>query len=122
MSSMMNNGSKSAFAEIIAEPKQLEPKEPDFVQNGPRALIPPVHRTSDPSAILLAWAINHWSKSTLTLRDIRTFGPHSIRNPKDALRLAEVLTQFGWLEPIAAWRRDQRKWKVVREINKPSTQ
>ena len=106
---------KSVFSGLIdEEPKNLEPKEPDFVRNGPRPLIPPVHRKSDPSAILLEWAIKHWGKSVLTLRDIQAFGPHSVR--ENALQLAETLTQFGWFEPHPAWRRDQKKWRVIRQV------
>jgi hypothetical protein len=29
-------------------------------------------------------------------------------------KLTQTLTEFGWLEPVAAWRRDQKKWRVIR--------
>jgi hypothetical protein len=31
------------------------------------------------------------------------------------MNLTGMLTQFGWRVPIEAWRRDQKKWRIVRE-------
>ena len=114
---MNNDDGPSVFAKYITEPEK-ERLEPDIVQKGPQPIIPPVHRRSAPAERLLEWAINHWGKPTLTLRDISAYGPNSVRDPKDALHLTEVLTQFGWLVPVKTWRRDQKKWLIVREPGK----
>jgi hypothetical protein len=101
-------------------PPADEPEKPTvsaIVQRGPY-LVPPAHRKSDPSEILLSWLINYWDKPTVTLRDVSAYGPNCVRDPKDVLRLTEVLTRFGWLVPAEAWRRDMKKWRVVREPGK----
>jgi hypothetical protein len=114
---MMNDGGPSVFAKYITEPEK-EPSQPDIVRRGPQPIIPPAHRKSSPSEKLLSWIINYWPKSTITLRDISAFGPRSVRDPKDVMNLTKVLTEFGWLIPLEAWRRDMKKWRVVREPSK----
>lgn len=104
-----------------------EPAEPEIVRRGPQPVIPqPIvplaHRRSSPTEKLLSWMINFWPKSIITLRDITAYAPRSVRDPKDALHLTGVLTEYGWLEPIAARRRDQKKWRVVREPSKEAAQ
>lgn len=105
----------------LADSAQTEQLEPEIVRKGPQPLIPPAHSGSPPSEKLLAFLINHWPKATITLRDISAYGPNCARNPADVMNLTKTLVQFGWLEPIAAWRRDQKKWRVIREPSK-STQ
>jgi hypothetical protein len=107
------------------QPQQLEkeqPAEPEIIRRGPQPIIPLAHRKSAPSEKLLAWIVNYWTRPTITLRDISAFGPRSVRDPKDAMNLTKVLTEFGWLTPVEAWRRDQKKWRVVREPSKEAAQ
>jgi hypothetical protein len=105
----------------LADSSQTEQLEPEIVRKGPQPLIPPAHSGSPPSEKLLAWLVNFWGRPTITLRDISAYGPNCARNPTDVMNLTKTLVQFGWLEPIAAWRRDQKKWRIIREPSK-STQ
>jgi hypothetical protein len=105
----------------LADNAQTEQLEPEIVRKGPQPLIPPAHSGSPPSEKLLAFLINHWPKNTITLRDISAYGPNSVRDPADAINLITKLAEFGWLVPAAAWRRDQKKWQIIREPSK-STQ
>jgi hypothetical protein len=119
---MADNSSVFAkYVEDDSKKEQLEP-EPDIVRKGPQALLPLTHRNSAPSEILLSWIINFWPKNVITLRDITAYAPRSVRDPKDALHLTGVLTQFGWLAPVQAWRRDQKKWRVIRGPSKEAAQ
>ena len=105
----------------LKQPQYLEkepPTEPEIVRRGPQPIIPLIHLKSSPSEKLLAWLVNYWPKPTVTLRDISAFGPHSVRDPKDVMNLTQALTEFGWLVPVQAWRRDMKKWRVVREPSK----
>jgi hypothetical protein len=105
----------------LTDNSQTEQLEPEIVRKGPQPLIPPAHSGSPPSEKLLAWMVNFWPKDIITLRDIRAYGPNSVRDPADAINLTRKLTEFGWLVPAAAWRRDQKKWQIIREPSK-STQ
>ena len=60
------------------------------------------------------WLQNDWNKPTISARDIYKFGPNSIRDPKKAIGLAEILAGHGWLIPNKTRRRDMREWKIVR--------
>jgi hypothetical protein len=101
------------------QPQQLEqPAEPEIVRRGPQPIIPLIHLKSSPSEKLLAWLVNYWPGATVTLRDIRAYGPHSVRDPQDVMNLTQTLTEFGWLVPVPARRRDMKKWRVVREPSK----
>jgi hypothetical protein len=106
------------------QPQQLEqPAEPEIVRRGPQPIIPPTHSKSTPSEKLLAWIINYWSRPTITLRDIYSYGPNCARDPADRASLIETLTEYGWLVPTEAWRRDMRKFKIIRESgNRSPTQ
>jgi hypothetical protein len=59
--------------------------------------------------------LQRWTKNTINLRDIRTLGPHSIRDRKDAVRAAEILCHFGWLAPIRSAHYDGRAWQITRK-------
>src|SRR5262245_2942669 len=83
--------------------------EPEIVRKGPQPIIPPTHPGASPSEKLLVWLINFWPKSTITLRDIYSYAPNSVRDPTDIINLTETLTKFGWLVPTTAWRRDMKK-------------
>jgi hypothetical protein len=106
----------------LAESSQSEKLEPEIVRRGPQPIIPLIHLKSSPSEKLLAWLVNYWARPTITLRDICAYGPHSVRDPKDVMNLTQTLTEFGWLIPVEAWRRDQKKWRIVREPSKEATQ
>jgi|SRR5215471_4500025 len=60
--------------------------------------------------------IQHWSKPTVSARDIYKFGPNSIRDPKKAIGLAEILVGHGWLIPNQTRRRDMKEWQIVRGL------
>jgi hypothetical protein len=106
----------------LAESSQSEKLEPEIVRRGPQPIIPLIHLKSSPSEKLLAWLVNYWARPTITLRDICAYGPHSVRDPKDVMNLTQTLTEFGWLIPVEAWRRDMKKWRIVREPSKEATQ
>jgi len=70
----------------------------------------------EPAQKLLDWLQQHWAKPTISARDIYKFGPNSIRDPKRAIGLAEILVGHGWLIPNRTRRRDMREWKIVRGL------
>jgi hypothetical protein len=71
-------------------------------------------RKNEPAQKLLDW-LQRWSKDTVCVRDIRIFGPKSIRDGKKGIAAAEVLTLRGWLVPLKKWRYDMHKWQIVRK-------
>jgi hypothetical protein len=117
----MTTVAKNLFERLGQQSTQAEKLEPEIVRRGPQPIIPPAHSKSSPSEKLLAWIVNYWPRPTITLRDIRAFGPNCVRDPADILNLTKTLTEYGWLTPTKAWRRDMTKWLVVREPSK-STQ
>ena len=103
------------------QPLQLEKEqldEPEIVRRGPQPIIPLAHRRSSPNEKLLSWMVNHWGKPTVTARDISAYGPNCVRDPADIMSLTKALVQYGWLIPVRAWRRDMKKWRIVREPGK----
>jgi hypothetical protein len=66
-----------------------------------------------PAQRMLDW-IQRWTKNTICIRDVRQYGPNSLRNPKSMIDAAEVLVKNGWLEPAESHRYDMRKWRVIR--------
>ena len=71
-------------------------------------------RKDDPAQKLLDW-LQRWTKDTVSARDIRIYGPNSLRDKKSAVRSAEILVHFGWLAPIRSLRYDQRVWRITRK-------
>lgn len=65
---------------------------------------------------LLDWLVNHWDKTTVTAREIRIYGPRSVRHGKTALNLTQTLTERGWLVPVKGNRRDKREWKIAGKL------
>jgi hypothetical protein len=63
--------------------------------------------------LMLNW-IQRWPKDTICIRDVRQYGPNSLRNPESAIDAAEVLVKSGWLEPAESHRYDMRKWRIIR--------
>jgi hypothetical protein len=88
------------------DPAQQKTPEPEIKQP---------HRDSEK---LLDWLVNYWAKPTITAREIYTWGPHSIRDKKTTLSLAQILVEPGWLVPMhphlltGRRRRDKREWKI----------
>jgi hypothetical protein len=63
--------------------------------------------------LMLNW-IQRWAKDTICIRDVRQYGPNSLRNPESVIDAAEVLVKSGWLEPAELHRYDMRKWRIIR--------
>ena len=62
---------------------------------------------------LLNWLVNNWPRDTITLRQLRIYGPNPLRNETKAiLELAQDLCQRGWLRPLVPRRHDTRAWKI----------
>jgi hypothetical protein len=66
----------------------------------------------DPAQRLLDW-LQRWNKPTVSAREIRIYGPKSIRDRQSALNSAETLVKYGWLIPNQTHRRDRRVWQIV---------
>jgi len=60
--------------------------------------------------------LQRWTKDTIAEREIRVYGPKSIRDRKSAVRSAEILTHFGWLAPIRSPHYNGRMWKITRKL------
>jgi hypothetical protein len=118
----MTTVAKNLFERLNAgRPQQLEKQqsaESELIRRGPQPIIPPAGFKSSPSEKLLSWLINDWPNPVISLRDIRVYGPNCTRDPLNATSLTKTLTEFGWLIPVAAWRRDRKTWKIVREPGK----
>jgi hypothetical protein len=99
------------FATHKSEPEhELAPviADPPFIEHEPEPERPRV----PPSAQhLLCWIQQGWGRPTISLRDIRAFGPR----PKDrqiTLDLINILVRQGWLVPMKAWRHDRQVWRL----------
>jgi len=68
----------------------------------------------DPAQLLLNF-LQRWNKPTISSRDIRIWGPKSIRNRESAIRSAQILAAHGYLTPLK-----NRVWQVVREPLTPN--
>ena len=75
---------------------------------------PPLPKQAQPSPAqtLLDW-LQHWAKTTVTAREVYTYGPNSIRNKKTTLSLAQILVEQGWLVPIETRQYNTHEWKIV---------
>jgi hypothetical protein len=67
-----------------------------------------------PAQKLLDW-LQHWGKPTIRVRDIRIYGPRSLRGRESAIDSAQILQKEGWLIPLKTRRRDSLEWQVVRK-------
>ena len=68
----------------------------------------------DPAQLLLNF-LRRWPRTTISSRDIRIWGPKSIRDRESAIRSAQILVANGYLTPLK-----NRVWKVVRNPLIPS--
>src|SRR5262249_6466955 len=73
---------------------------------------PPKQAQPSPAQTLLDW-LQHWAKTTVTAREVYTYGPNSIRNKKTTLSLAQILVEQGWLVPIETRQYNTHEWKIV---------
>jgi hypothetical protein len=64
--------------------------------------------------LMLDWLQNRWTKSSVTLRDIQTYGPGSVRNKDVALNLMHTLTTRRWVVAIKPHRYDMKRWGIPR--------
>ncbi|HVI68544.1 MAG TPA: hypothetical protein VM910_39125 [Bradyrhizobium sp.] len=67
-----------------------------------------------PAQLLLDW-LPRWPQDTITVRQIRVYGPYTIRNRRSAIDAAEVLVTNGWLKPIKPSRPDTYAWQITRK-------
>ena len=59
--------------------------------------------------------LQRWPKDTITLVEIVTYGPRTLRYRTGAMIAAETLAQHGWLIPFEANQRLRRQeWQIVR--------
>jgi hypothetical protein len=86
----------------------------------PIEITPPTNLKLLPAGRFLNWLLNYWSKPTISAYEIYTYGPRPIKNAKEAMSVAEVLVQQGWLIPIRAHRIDRKVWLVVRNLPQTS--
>jgi hypothetical protein len=70
--------------------------------------------SKEPAQLLLDW-LPRWPQDTITVRQIRVYGPHNIRNRRSAIDAAEVLVANGWLKPIKPSRPDTYAWQITRK-------
>jgi hypothetical protein len=70
------------------------------------------HKELIPAQKLLDW-LQRWAKNTVSTREIRIYGPKSIRDRESAINSAETLVKYGWLIPNQTHRRDRRVWQIV---------
>ena len=77
---------------------------------------PPVEKAQGPSQAqqMLDW-LQRWDKPIVNRRDVRIYGPSSVRDRKSMLSSAETLVRYGWLVPIDPRRYDGHKWRIVRK-------
>src|SRR5262245_19891017 len=104
---MTTNDEPSVFSKYINASKE-RPAEPEKILRGPllKPIAPPATRQSPPTEKLLDWLVNHWSKPTISVRDICWCGPNSLRNRKNAIIYVRILVENGWLARIKSRRRD----------------
>jgi hypothetical protein len=71
--------------------------------------------TPEPPAAdrLMNW-LPRWPKSTISVREVRLFGPISLRNPKLATAAIEALASCGRLVPVETRQRNMNWWLIVR--------
>jgi len=68
----------------------------------------------DPAQRLLSW-LPRWPKPTITVRQIRVYGPRCLRDRRSAIDSAEILVANGWLIRIRPSRPDTYAWQIVRK-------
>jgi hypothetical protein len=74
--------------------------------------IKPPQNELAPAQKLLDW-LQRWSKPTISMRDIRIYGPRPIRARESAINSAQTLVRHGWLIPTQTHRHDRHVWQIV---------
>src|SRR5262249_54299300 len=69
----------------------------------------------DPAQKLLDWLLQHWTQSTVCMRDLYSYAPRSIRDEEIAISSAQTLVDCGWLVPLKAHRHDRQVWQIIRK-------
>ena len=59
--------------------------------------------------------LQRWDKPTVSVRDIRIWGPRITRNRKSAIAAAEILVKNNFLVPNKPYRSHTYEWKIVRK-------
>jgi hypothetical protein len=91
-----------------------KPVNPFAQHAGEKKIRPkPVRAQQPPAQRLMAW-LPRWPKTTISVRDVRLFGPNALRDPEVASEAIEVLAGFGWLVPVTTHRHDSKWWEIVR--------
>jgi hypothetical protein len=95
----------SVFTKHIADTlKKHEPK-----------ISPPTELKFQPAGRLLNWILDFWDEPTISAYQIYTYGPRPIKNLKEAVGAAEVLTRQGWFTPVRELRSNSKRWLIVRK-------
>jgi hypothetical protein len=81
----------------------------------PTETTPPINIKLLPVGRFLNWLLNYWSKPTISAQQIYTYGPVVVRDPKEAMRAAQILTERGFLTPLRAHRHDRKLWLINRD-------
>jgi hypothetical protein len=68
----------------------------------------------EPAQRLLSW-LPRWPRETITVRQIRVYGPRCLRDRRSAIDSAEILVANGWLIRIRPSRPDTYAWQIVRK-------
>jgi hypothetical protein len=79
--------------------------------------LPPARKAQRPSQAqrMLDW-LQRWDKPIVNRRDVRIYGPSSVRDRKSMISSAEILVRYGWLVPIEPRRYDGFRWRIVRKL------
>src|SRR5262245_56471628 len=68
-----------------------------------------------PEQLLLDF-LQKWRQPTITSKQLYQYAPHSIRSDREnIIKLAGILEQHGWLNPIPTRQRNWRQWQIVRK-------
>jgi hypothetical protein len=126
--------SSDPFSRYRAEPVQAQPAAEAAADASPAKNTPPptnpfIHHkygidpsiqfrlkgTPEPPAAerLMAW-LPRWPKETISVREVRIFGPISLRDRKIAEDAVEALVSCGRLVPVETRQRNMNWWLIVR--------
>ena len=68
-----------------------------------------------PEQLMLDWLLQRWPHQTVSSKQIYQYAPHSIRSDREnAIKLAGILEQYGWLVPLPRRQRNWRVWEIMR--------
>jgi hypothetical protein len=103
---MANSGSSDPFAkhrlpEPVVEATTSPAPSTPFAghEHNERKPKPARTRKPPPAPKLFYWLQRSWTRPIISLRQIITYGPWSMRDRASALAQAELLEQAGWLIP-----------------------